>query len=173
MFQTMPTPSVSLSSHPPTSEANWPIGRSGPSLTPCQSRPLKAPFPRILPFPSRRYGFLLSPCLSPCISRPESICPWNSTNSTSNPANSSHPSSPLHSSHLLDTMACPRLAMPCFASSASNCCIPSSLLHCHSRNSTASSPSLVPAMNRFANRGSRDREIPLPIHHVGQGSPIL
>ena len=45
MFQMMPTPSISPSSHPPTSEANWPIGRSGrppcpkPSLTPCQSRP--------------------------------------------------------------------------------------------------------------------------------------
>ena len=109
------------------------------------------------------FSFLLSLCLSPCISRPESIFPWNSTSSTSNPTNSSNPSSPLHSSHLLDTMACPRLAMPCFASSASNCCMPSSHRHCHSRNcflwssrivphsanSTASSPWRVLAMNRF------------------------
>ena len=103
IFQTLPTPSISLSSHPPASEANFPIGRQGrpcteltmpscpkPSLTPCQSRPLKAPFPR-------RYGFLLSLCLSPCISLPESIFPWNSTNSTSNPTKSSNP----NSSHLL------------------------------------------------------------------------
>ena len=92
IFQTMPTPSISLSSHPPASEANFPIGRPGrpctqltmpscakPSLTPCQSRPLKLLF---------RLGN---------ISLPESIFPWNSTNSTSNPTNSSNP----NSSHLL------------------------------------------------------------------------